>query len=306
MRKFQLFILILVLLYSCNMNNENKEIVFSERFGFGKIVGKIENKTIKEASGLVESIENQNGLWTHNDGGDGPFLYFISNLDAKILKKISLVGIKNEDWEDLAIGPSILGDTSTYIYLGDIGDNKKNKTIKKIHFFREPKIKDFDNEIIEINDIKTISFYSEKKIENFETLMIDPNSKELFLIAKNKKKKQNIYKIDTENIEIDEIQKAKKYLTLNLKNLKGEITGGEISRNGQKCLIKTYKNVFLWERKKDEKWKNIWSQAPKILKYIPESQGEAICWSNDENAYFTLSENENSDQEQNLFKYLKN
>ena len=306
MRKFQLFILILVLLYSCNMNNENKEIVFSERFGFGKIVGKIENKTIKEASGLVESIENPSGLWTHNDGGDGPFLYLISSFDAKILKKISLVGIKNEDWEDLAIGPSILEDTSTYIYLGDIGDNKKNKTIKKIHFFREPKIKDFDNELIEINDIKTISFYSEKKIENFETLMIDPNSRELFLIAKNKKKKQNIYKINTENIEIDEIQKAKKYLTLNLKNLKGEITGGEISRNGQKCLIKTYKNVFLWERKKDEKWKNIWSQAPKILKYIPESQGEAICWSNDENAYFTLSENENSDQEQNLFKYLKN
>tara|TARA_B100000941_G_scaffold290599_1_gene273749 strand:+ start:980 stop:1840 length:861 start_codon:yes stop_codon:yes gene_type:complete len=284
----------------------NKEIILSDAFDYGKIIGKIENNIIEEASGLVESVENSNSLWTHNDGGDGPFLYLISSFDAKILKKISLVGIKNEDWEDLAIGPSILGDTSTYIYLGDIGDNKKNKTIKKIHFFREPKIKDFDNELIEINHIKTISFYSEKKIENFETLMIDPNSKELFLIAKNKKKKQNIYKIDTENIEIDEIQKAKKYLTLNLKNLKGEITGGEISRNGQKCLIKTYKNVFLWERKKDEKWKNIWSQAPKILKYIPESQGEAICWSNDENAYFTLSENENSDQEQNLFKYLKN
>ncbi len=304
MKKFQLFFLILILIYSCDMNN--KEIILSDAFDYGKIIGKIENNIIEEASGLVESVENNNSLWTHNDGGDGPFLYLISSFDAKILKKISLVGIKNEDWEDLAIGPSILGDTSTYIYLGDIGDNKKNKTIKKIHFFREPKIKDFDNELIEINDIKTISFYSEKKIENFETLMIDPNSKELFLIAKNKKKKQNIYKIDTENIEIDEIQKAKKYLTLNLKNLKGEITGGEISRNGQKCLIKTYKNVFLWERKKDEKWKNIWSQAPKILKYIPESQGEAICWSNDENAYFTLSENENSDQEQNLFKYLKN
>ncbi len=304
MKKFQLFFLILILIYSCDMNN--KEIILSDAFDYGKIIGKIENNIIEEASGLVESVENSNSLWTHNDGGDGPFLYLISSFDAKILKKISLVGIKNEDWEDLAIGPSILGDTSTYIYLGDIGDNKKNKTIKKIYFFREPKIKNFDNELIEINDIKTISFYSEKKIENFETLMIDPNSKELFLIAKNKKKKQNIYKIDTENIEIDEIQKAKKYLTLNLKNLKGEITGGEISRNGQKCLIKTYKNVFLWERKKDEKWKNIWSQAPKILKYIPESQGEAICWSNDENAYFTLSENENSDQEQNLFKYLKN
>lgn len=210
----------------------NKEIILSDAFDYGKIIGKIENNIIEEASGLVESVENSNSLWTHNDGGDGPFLYLISSFDAKILKKISLVGIKNEDWEDLAIGPSILGDTSTYIYLGDIGDNKKNKTIKKIHFFREPKIKDFDNELIEINDIKTISFYSEKKIENFETLMIDPNSKELFLIAKNKKKKQNIYKIDTENIEIDEIQKAKKYLTLNLKNLKGEITGGEISRNG--------------------------------------------------------------------------
>ena len=62
----------------------------------------------------------------------------------------------------------------------------------------------------------------------------------------------------------------------------------------------------MWEKKIDDKWEKTWSQKPKVLKYIPESQGEAICWSNDENAYFTLSENENSDQEQNLFKYLKN
>ena len=66
----------------------NKEIILSDAFDYGKIIGKIENNIIEEASGLVESVENSNSLWTHNDGGDGPFLYLISSFDAKILKKI--------------------------------------------------------------------------------------------------------------------------------------------------------------------------------------------------------------------------
>ncbi len=102
--------------------------------------------------------------------------------------------------------------------------------------------------------------------------MIDPNSRELFLIAKNKKKKQNIYKIITKNIQINKVQEAKKVLTLDLKNLKGEITGGEISRNGQECLIKTYNNILLWEKKIDDKWEKTWSQKPKVLKYSPQTK----------------------------------
>ena len=64
----------------------NKEIILSDAFDYGKIIGKIENNIIEEASGLVESVENSNSLWTHNDGGDGPFLYLISSFDAKKLK----------------------------------------------------------------------------------------------------------------------------------------------------------------------------------------------------------------------------
>ena len=45
----------------------NKEIILSDAFDYGKIIGKIENNIIEEASGLVESVENNNSLWTHND-----------------------------------------------------------------------------------------------------------------------------------------------------------------------------------------------------------------------------------------------
>jgi len=286
----------------------DKKIIFSDEFQFGKEVGSIKNKKVIEASGLIQSIENPNFLWTHNDGGDGPFLYLISSIDSKFYGQIKLKGVKNEDWEDLAIGPSITKEKGSFIYVGEIGDNKKKKKIKKIYFFKEPKITDYNKKIIQIDDFYTINFSSEKKIEDFETLMIDSNSKEIFIISKSKKKKQKIYKILTKNIDLKNIQIAKRILSLDFGNYNDKITGGDISSDGNECLIKTYNNVFYWKKKEEEKWDDIWKMPPTILNYNPEPQGEAICWSNDKKSYYTLSESENKkdSEDQKLYKYYRN
>jgi len=307
MKKVYQIFLIFLFSYSCISNKKkvNDNIVLSNKFNFGIEIGTIRNNKIKEASGLAHSIMNSNSLWVHNDSGDGPFLYLISTIDSKYYGNIKIKGIKNEDWEDLAIGPSILDEDSSFIYIGEIGDNKKKKKIKKIYFFKEPKITDF-SKTIEIDDFYTIRFSTDKKIEDFETLMIDPNSKEIFIVSKSKKNKQKIYKIKTKNIDLNKIQVAKKILSLDFKSYNGKITGGDISYNGNECLIKTYDNIFYWKKKHDQKWENIWGSSPTILNYNPEPQGEAICWSLDSQSYFTLSENENKNQDQKLYKYSKN
>lgn len=77
--------------------------------------------SLKETSGLIYFDQL---LWTHNDDHDTN----IYGLDSsgKIKKKIALNGVLNHDWEEIA-------QDSTYIYVGDFGNNASgNRTDLKI------------------------------------------------------------------------------------------------------------------------------------------------------------------------------
>lgn len=70
-------------------------------------------KEVDETSGLVFW---RNSLWTHNDSGGLPILYRLDTLDGTVKQKITIGGVDNVDWEELA-------DDSLYIYVGDFGNN---------------------------------------------------------------------------------------------------------------------------------------------------------------------------------------
>lgn len=72
---------------------------------------------------LSDSIPETSGLiafdalfWTHNDDHDTT-LYGM-NSEGKIQNKINLVGVKNNDWEEIS-------QDSLYLYIGDFGNNYK-------------------------------------------------------------------------------------------------------------------------------------------------------------------------------------
>lgn len=80
--------------------------------------------SLNELSGLV--FINDSIMVAHNDGGDKPNLYFL-NKDAKLIHTCRLTNVTNVDWEDITY------DGSTYIYIGDIGNNdNKRKDLKII------------------------------------------------------------------------------------------------------------------------------------------------------------------------------
>ena len=72
---------------------------------------------LKEISGL--ELIGDSLLVAHNDGGSEPCLYLL-DLDGNQQKKVFVTGGDNEDWEDLAID-------STYLYIGDIGNNRNER-----------------------------------------------------------------------------------------------------------------------------------------------------------------------------------
>jgi hypothetical protein len=68
---------------------------------------------VRETSGL---IYYNNLIWTFNDSGGEPELFAWSEKDSAIVKRVTLWNAYNFDWEDIA-------QDSTYIYVGDIGNN---------------------------------------------------------------------------------------------------------------------------------------------------------------------------------------
>lgn len=81
------------------------------------------SKTLKEISG-IEFI-NDSTLVAHNDGGNSPTLYLL-NLKGKIIDSITIVNVKNTDWED------ITKDNRGNLYIADIGNNQNKRKKLKI------------------------------------------------------------------------------------------------------------------------------------------------------------------------------
>lgn len=79
-------------------------------------------ENVQESSGLLFF---NNNLITHNDSGNDPLLYQIDTLDFSVRRSFRLMGAENRDWEDLA-------EDDSFIYIGDIGNNRGTRTDLKI------------------------------------------------------------------------------------------------------------------------------------------------------------------------------
>ncbi|KAJ8312237.1 hypothetical protein KUTeg_009610 [Tegillarca granosa] len=67
---------------------------------------------------------------------------------------------------------------------------------------------------------------------------------------------------------------------------------GDISPDGHEVLIKTRENVYYWYVP-DNNYSDILSGHPVSLPYIHENRGEALCWDEHGQGYYTLGEGSN-------------
>jgi hypothetical protein len=90
---------------------------------------------LDESSGVAPS-RRPGVYWTHNDSGDGPFLYATDSAGHD-LGAIRIDGAKNVDWEDIARGPCP-AQPGTCLYIGDIGDNSARRNSVIVYVVPEP------------------------------------------------------------------------------------------------------------------------------------------------------------------------
>jgi hypothetical protein len=93
---------------------------------------------VRESSGVAPSRQHPGILWTHNDSGDGPFIY-ATTLKGAALGTYRIGHATAVDWEDVALGrcpPP--GQEGSCLYISDMGDNAERRRGGVIYIVPEP------------------------------------------------------------------------------------------------------------------------------------------------------------------------
>lgn len=252
----------------------------SKDFEIGKKLKRLNDKRIKEASGIAASIANPGLLWAHNDSGNEAEIFLLDTaLQVKLIVKFP--GLANRDWEDITVGPGP-DSTKSYVYIGEIGDNFAQYQEKKIYRLEEPLIG--DDSVIVINQVDQIRIQLPAKRKDTESLMIDPKTRDLFILSK-REDPVVVYRLGYP-YPVDSLVTLDSITTV----AHAQICGGDISGDGQEILVKNYENVFYWKLKNGETIGQAFKRPPVVLPYEEEPQGEAITFARDGSGYYTLSE----------------
>ncbi|MEN2281484.1 hypothetical protein AAGF08_05045 [Algoriphagus sp. SE2] len=247
--------------------------IFSE----GIPIKTVNSTILNEMSGLAFSKMHQDLLYVHNDSGGEPIVYILDSL-GNVLGEIELLGAKNRDWEDIAVGPGKDGQSS--IYVGDIGDNSAQ--YEYITVLRLPEPLHLKSSM-RVPPEKINLRYPEGPMDA-ETLMVDPLSGDLFIISK-RDQQNTLFRLPAEKFEDGEAI-LEEVLKLSITSS----TGGDISQDGAQIIIKNYLEVYYWQRMGDEEIGKSLVRDPFRLPYSPEPQGEAIGFTPLGEAFYTISE----------------
>ncbi len=257
-------------------------------FDYGQDRGVNTNPELEEASGLAASSRYPGCVWTHNDSGH-PAELFLLDSTAKTIGTWRLTGIRNRDWEDIAIGPG--RDSTRWLYVGDIGDNNSRYPVKIIYCLPEPSLAQQG----EVTVTDTLFIRLADRTRDTEALLVDPITHNLYLVSK-REKKGRVYEV-TYPFLADTLV-AQHVLTLPMTR----VVAGDISRDGSEILLKSYEAIYYWKRSVGQSIPDALAMTPTELAYEQEPLGEAIAWANDGSCYYTLGENGKGERSR-LYRY---
>ncbi|NUP40118.1 MAG: hypothetical protein HOY76_24665 [Streptomyces sp.] len=135
----------------------------------------ISDPRITEASGLVASRLHPGVYWTHNDSGDGPYVYAVDSATGRTVARVAMRGIHTRDVEAISMGPD--GD----LYVGDIGDNL-NGAWKEVWIYRFPEPKQLHDQTVRVTRY-TVRY--DQGPRNAEAMMVQPTTGRVYIASKN-------------------------------------------------------------------------------------------------------------------------
>lgn len=188
----------------------------------------LQSPTLDESSGL---LFYNNKIITHTDSGGKAELYEIDATMGKVTRTVNITNAENVDWEDIA-------QDSTYIYIGDIGNNSGNRTDLRIYKISRADYNSSDGEvtaeIIAYSYADQLEFTRSPNTTNWDAEGLISYGDQLLIFTKNwGDQKTNVY-------AIPKTGGTHSAILVSSFNTNGLITGADISADGRVIYLSGY------------------------------------------------------------------
>lgn len=265
-------------------------------------LGHLQDGAITESSGVVASRRAGGRLlWTHNDSGDGPFVYAVG-LHGEKRGTFRLRGVDTvTDCEDIAIGPGPQAGVP-YLYLGDIGDNNSVRSaashVCTVYRVPEPSVPSSARTSTPTHPLLTATAEGFRYVypdgpHNAETLLVHPTTGRIYIVAKNPNGRDGVY-VFPALLNPHKIATLKKIATV---IIKGEpafypnlVSAGDIAPDGRHVVLRTYWYAYEFAAPTSPaQFDGVWRTRPRRIQVPLQPQGEGIGYTYPQGDAFYLT-----------------
>lgn len=245
-------------------------------------VGSFGTSLVRESSGIAVSRRHPGVLWTHNDSGDGPYLYAI-RLDGTVLGRHGVAGASAVDWEDLALAPcpTVRGDC---LYIADTGDNDALRRSVTIYILPEPDTIG-PRPAARTRPARAVHVTYPDGPHDVEAMWVDPDGS-VELVTKGQVGGVHRYRVARESLLQDSARaEARGDVPILPQRAIGRwVTGAAIAPHGRRVAIRTYTEIFFFQLTEN---RALVPDGPPCWLGTREAQGEAVAFLDDDTLVLT-------------------
>lgn len=204
---------------------------------------------VRESSGVAPSRRYPSILWTHNDSGDGPFVY-ATDLNGDALGAYRIGHATAVDWEDIALGPCPSAEAAapSCLYISDLGDNAERRRGGTIYIVPEPPPPNDAGDTSRVIDaIHSIRVRYADGSHDTEAILVSPGG-DVSVVTKGWSGTVVRFFIPHDSVGQNAITLAP-YDTLPIKptrSLGRLVTGAAVAPSGRRAVVRTYTELFFF------------------------------------------------------------
>jgi hypothetical protein len=205
-----------------------------------------------ESSGVAVSREYPGVLWTHNDSGDGPYLY-ATDLKGTDRGFLLIAGADAFDWEDMALGvcpPQFRAPAC--LYMADTGDNLEVRPFVTLYALPEPAPPQGPGDTLRTTGAAAVLRVSYPDgPHDVEAIFVSPRDTAAYLVSKGRGGSVKVYRVASKSWgggATDPVV-ATLIQTLDIRpNAEAGrlITGAAIRWDGRAVAVRTYGEIYLF------------------------------------------------------------
>jgi hypothetical protein len=213
-----------------------------------------------ESSGVAVSRTYPDVLWTHNDSGDGPYLY-ATDLRGTDRGALMVAGAEAIDWEDMSLGPCPFvfrgQPRASCIYLADTGDNLEFRPFVTVYAIPEPRPPERASDTLGVTSAPAVlNLRYPDGSHDVEAVYVSPRDTAVYFVSKGVRRGSEIrlYRVDRQawrppSDTKTNIVAATLVQTLDIRPDPGEgrvVTAASARPDGRMVAVRTYSEIYLF------------------------------------------------------------